>query len=68
MNQYKLLRKSLIITLLFFIIFPMYLRVKNNTTDYIMSETLITGLLFFMWIVGTKLGTHYITIYNSQIL
>ena len=46
----------------------MYLRVKNNTTDYIMSETLITGLLFFMWIVGTKLGTHYITIYNSQIL
>jgi uncharacterized BrkB/YihY/UPF0761 family membrane protein len=66
MNQLKLIKESLTISLIFSILFLIYDRNKNrNQNSY---GNIITVFLFLIWIILSKVGTYYIHLYNSQIM
>jgi hypothetical protein len=66
MNHFKLLNESLILTLIFSILFLIYEKIEKDGN--ILYNNIITIILFLIWIIFSKVGTYYIHLYNSQIM
>ena len=66
MNKNKLITDSLIMTIIFTFIYIIYMYINDKDVN-ILSNIIISILLFLVWGMSTKIGTYYTNIYNSQI-